>query len=362
MKPFVLFPGMACLLASLALTGRRNRRVAALMAVDMAGVLAGGVVVGILSIAWLRLSGNWPAFLASTLGSSNSEYFQRSHSWAVRITMIVYVLWPWCLIHLLALPVAVAVLARGLQNRHADSAPQCLLATCYLGWFAQANFVQQQFDYHLVPPLLLAITLLAGESELLAYRAARWVMIPAFLVWMLAVHPFLRSDRMELWARCWREGSSAEMRDRLTLSPYYVAPTWVDLQTVAQFLRSQGVRDRELTCFCDHTMWLYANLDLKPSTRYLLPQTCLHFLKNQRPRILGQIQSSPEVYLVTDCKNLEGQPDEDYQVADVFPYNQPVVFRSGRYAVHRVGPKGMQRENGAPRGSAAQLAPSEGDD
>jgi hypothetical protein len=347
-KPFVALPAAACWLVTAAALWQPGRRRPWRLAADATGVLAGGLLVGGLTVGWLWLSGNWPFFRESVLGDWNREYYRHSAPWAERTTTMLVFMMPWSLIHLAAIPVSLSTLIRGLrQNRpHADAA-QALLSAFYLAWLFQADYVQRQFDYQLVPPILLAITVLASAVARAsvvprsldcgtvrpAHAHIRWaVLLAACLVWPLLQHPLFQPHRLALWPRCWREGSSAELRDLLTLENQKVTPCWRELARVETFLRDQGVADRQLTCYSTSSLPLYTQLHIRPSTRYILLEADVIHFPSRRDEIRQALIASPERYVVSDRREMETPP----RGVRLFPYSEPVVFEFGRYRVHRV--------------------------
>jgi hypothetical protein len=82
-----------------------------------------------------------------------------------------------------------------------------------------------------------------------------------YLLAAACLHPLQRADRLECWPRCWREGSTPALKDRLALT--HVA-NWGDLQRVADFLRAEGVGGGEVICYSWPAVPLYRDLDLAP--------------------------------------------------------------------------------------------------
>lgn len=347
-KPFVVFPALACCLLTPLLAWRKRRGSRRLLAADAGAVLAGGFLVGAGTFAWLWLSGNWPYLLDAYFGQWNREYYQASARWAQRWERARTRLWPWCFVHAVAVPVATGTLAWGLR-RLACSEPgpavagRSLFAAFYLGWLVEAHLVQRQFDYHLVPPVLLGVTLVAGQRWLFAPRVARAVVAPALLAWAVLAHPLLAPGRLALWPRCWREGSSPGLRDRLTLDPQFIAPGWAELEDVAEFLGRRGVGDREVTCFSLSTVSLYERLHIRPPTRFVLLWSALYFYQGRRPEIVRELEASPERYIVSDLRELFWEKDHPPAGAppglpetSAWAEKYPVVLRTGRYEVRQV--------------------------
>ena len=92
-------------------------------------------------------------------------------------------------------------------------------------------------------------------------------------------------------------------------------------------------------------------LDLEPSTRYLHYGTVFAF-RGKVPEIQRAVADSPQRYVVSDLLRMTYRLDEAYAPGQagpnslpawfpksqrhLFPWNQPIVFRSGRYVIHQV--------------------------
>jgi hypothetical protein len=168
-------------------------------------------------------------------------------------------------------------------------------------------------------------------------------------------HPLLKPQILQLWPRCWREGSSASLRDKLGVyTDVHCGTHWEDLGRVAAFLRTvePQLADRELTCWHDSTHPLYLMLNLEPSTRYMHFGTAMD-IRKQAPRIAAEVAASPQRYVVSDLRRMTWEkelPLEPGAGGDprklpawfpvsqrgAFPWNQPIVFRAGRYVVHKM--------------------------
>lgn len=367
-KPFVLLPALGCWLLGAAWTRTRLRATAA----DAAGLLAGGLLAGTAGVAWLVGTGAWPPFW-EVLTDWDREYLAQPVPAAVRTIVLFEVFPPWSYLHLLALPGALVLLGRTLRpGSEAPARAQALLAALYLGWLVQAAYVQRPFNYTLLPPVLLAIALVAQLLGPLACRhRALGVVLAAGLVVLAVGNPLLEPARLQLWGRCWREGSSPALRDHLSLGANDNSPDWQDLARAAEYLRGLPLRDGELTCYNNSTAALYLDLGLRPSTRYLHYNTLLLNFPSRREVIRRALAESPQRYVVSDLQGLGLTPAEAAAGADAatpalapavpeanrrcFPWNEPVDFRAGRFLVHRVtGP--VRRL--LPEGGRATRAPA----
>jgi hypothetical protein len=351
LKPFVLFPALGCWLG--ALLYARRLQDARQLARDAVGMLAGGACVGLACASWLWQSGNWPFFWHDVLGPWNSEYFKTWSPWRERLLPSFVTFWPWGLLHVpglcLAVTSLVAALSPALRALQGFGLPNPLLSGMYLGWFFQSNFIQRQFEYHLVPPLLMAIVVVMG---------VRWLWqatVLAFVTWTVLYHPLLTRDRLALWPHCWQEGSSAVVRNGLNLNQNDLhAPDWVALAEVASYLRKQGVGNGEVLCYSYSALPLYLELDIKPPTRFVLVFGTVEIFPSHRDEITRSIAEGPQRYVVSDSRLLGrtylrelGQRQrgplprpQDFPPgpAQFFPWTEKIIAGAGQYWVHEFHP------------------------
>jgi hypothetical protein len=361
-KPFPALSGIACLALLSVLVCRQRPARWRLLALELGGVFSGGLLVGGAAVAWLWASGNWTYFVANLREGWNEEYFAGSDSWPRRLRVLPVLMTPWNLLHLAGVGVALWTCYRAVRPRKAGGpeASVALFGAFYVGWLFQANLVQKQFDYHLAPTVLLGVSFLAARCWPARPRLLHWVALAGLLAaaalpfpraqdkdgaWAVAPHPLCSPSRLALWGRCWREGPSPELRDALTLETLPEAPTWQELRKIARFLRGQGVRDREVTCYHTSTLDVYRQLNIQPSTRFLMPASALAHFPAHRGVILEELRASPQRFVVSDLCDLGLTPEQARRpvqlgpnAARTFPWSQPVAFRAGRYLVHQVGP------------------------
>jgi hypothetical protein len=211
---------------------------------------------------------------------------------------------PWSLADVLAAGTALAAVTRAVRapgTAGPASTSRALLSAFYLGWLAQAVLIQRCHVYVLVTTVFPAVVLVAGalqaEWRPSLGRAFLLIFVPLAIILMLGLSP----GRVALWARCWREGSTPELRDRLALNARWPgAADWRDLARVANFLRAQGVGDRELVCLSGCTHPLYLELNLEPPTRF--PQigaTLVHF-PGRAEEVCAELDASRGRYAVSD--------------------------------------------------------------
>lgn len=333
-------------------------------------IVGGGLIAGMLGVAWLLATGTWKP-MWDVLLNWNGEYYDWSPSYIYYKAGIIFGYFrPFSQIHYVALPLALIAIFR----RKPELAARSLLAALYLGWLLQAAIIQKEFDYAHSPPTILALAFVACH---------RWLPVgPVFLLWSLfgsvifnyaaknekviqfekdhpalyrkfcPPHSSLDPARLKLWSRCWHDGSM-ELKDELTFFyNIHCCPDWADLERVADFLRENKVGDRDLICWHDSTHPLYIWLNVRPGLRYPHVMTAMKF-RSKLGVIRSETLGSPAKYVVADlvpCSYLE----EPFPKAPppglieklppyfpdwgklVYPWNQKPVYRAGRYFVFEI--------------------------
>ena len=317
-KPYTILPAVACWLSSV---GIKRRGVM----LDATGLLIGGLTAGGFGLAWLGSTGAWADFWDVML-VWNREYVRfdttagsRTMAWAG----LAIRFFPWILAHLVAVPLAVARLG-GIAKPTADR-DTILLSALYLGWLAQAVLLQHLFDYPHVPPLLLALALICREIARPASGRA-WILLTIFLVFCMVIRLTpLTASRLPLVVDCLHYGSTPVMRDRLSMLGRV---DWQALAEVADFVKSQGMKDGELASLNMGPAVLYLELDLRPPTRYVVLQNNLAVFAKQHGRIFDELARSRQRFLVVDVEiamwKAKPPPAADRRV----------VFEAGRYRVY----------------------------
>ncbi|HEX3148838.1 MAG TPA: hypothetical protein VHR66_12225 [Gemmataceae bacterium] len=358
-KPHVLVPALLVWLVSLRF---QTRRVALF---DTLFLFLGGLIAGIAGSIWLVQTGAWSP-MWDVLLNWNQEYYHWSWPdfwWKIKLVSAYFA--PFSLLHFVAVPLALVAMFRRQPDR-------AVLAALYIGWQAQATVIQKEFDYAHAPPTLLGLAVLASF---------RLPVGPVFLAWCVAAgllnecalgsawlrdlqkshphstkvilphHPIVRTDRLALWGRCWSDGSW-ELKDQLSFySNIHCVPDWADLQRVADYLATKDLHDRDLICWHDSTHPLYVWLNIRPAIRYPHVITAMKF-KSKREQIRRETFESGARYVVSDLvpatylsAPLDPPPPGPASSLpdgfpswgkDVYPWNQPVVYRAGRYVVHEI--------------------------
>jgi hypothetical protein len=170
------------------------------------------------------------------------------------------------------------------------------------------------------------------------------------------------AKRLSCWRACIEQGSTPEIRERLKLHP---VPAWRELARVAEYLRSKNLSDGEVSCFRNSLVCLYGELGLRPPTRYVYLQGLLGYFPNREEVFRQALAQSAQKYVVTDLvaggiafDEVQRFPSGEraFQLAgtvrqteNVYPWSLPIVFRAGRYAVHRVDRPIGRLQNEVPR-------------
>jgi hypothetical protein len=373
-KPFVFVPGLACWLVSLLQVRKARPGRNGLLIADLLGLLAGGMFIGALGLLVLWRSGSWPYFWEILL-VWNRDYGAVSQRLDVRfcnLGIFLFLFLPWSLAPCAAVYFAVAALRRELAGGKAPVRPSepirprvALLAAFFLGWLFQAVFFQLTHQYVLSVTVIPALVLIAAlyqwqELSLIPATMRMCCVVLLALVWTMA----FQFERLPLWARCCCEGSTPELKSLLGMrkgTAYTVDAK--PLADVERYLVSQNARDGEVTCMSGCTHPLYLDLNLKPSTRFpQVEMTCLFFTKHTQ-EVLAELNASHQRFIVSDLVWTGLTPEEAAETnpadplalprefpdkfALTYPWNEPVVFRSGRYVVQRAtGPASrFWREN-----------------
>jgi hypothetical protein len=213
-----------------------------------------------------------------------------------------------------------------------------LLAALYLGWFVQGLLLQHNvFDYVELPAVMLGLAVVMGFVTANPTPLPRQLFAGFLIVAVLFRSPIL-IQRLEVWPACWREGSSPELRDRLSVLHKI---NWQELQRTANYLRSRSAKDGEITCFNMPAAALYRELDIESSTRYHFLQNNWLSFRKQRPRMLDDLAKSGQRFVVVDLTlhGIKVNPErlEDSGGPPLPPswerWKSRIVFRAERYAV-----------------------------
>ncbi len=391
-KPHVIVPALAVWFVSAILISRLEVWRGVLQ--DLFWLTVGGALAGGAGVAWLVATGAWPHFLDVFL-NWNPGYL--ADVWPATVDRLQYTTHcfrPWNLLHFIAIPYALLAFweARMWSRRSGDPkriwgsrwfyAPaeteaaanaRAFLAALYLGWFAESILLQKGFEYVQVPLLFLAMAVVATHRWAFGFVYLLWFALvggimnvpalatlakkadPQFPAIRFEQHPLTDRRVMSYWKRCLNEGGTPEIRDQLgQYIDVHCGTNWQELDQVAEFLRTVDppLGPGELNCWHDSTHPLYLMLDLDPATRYMHYGT-VFAIRKQANRIADEVAASRQRYVVSDLLRMTWHKEQAYAPGadgdplklpkwfpvsqrDKFPWNQPIVFRSGRYLVHKV--------------------------
>lgn len=353
LKPHVALVGASVICVS-AFAEWRWRRTCAGCFREFVWTISGGMLIGTMGSVWLIQHGAW-TYLWTTLTEWNPEYLASSAnrwSWG-RLWSIQDRLLPWSLIHLAAIPIAARTLWRLAKTTREEveeclPAAQVVLSAAYLAWVGQTLLLQHLFDYVHVPAIVLGATLVATSCARMHFWATSTMPRLALAASaMVAVSVGSSASRLPAWPLVVLKGDTTASRAALAQLP---VPDWRALDDVRNFLVSQRIHDGELTAYHTHTIHLYPMLGIRPSTRYAFTETHLRLFPSRSSLIQKALDASNQRFVLSSL--LEAGLDSGQIAAsnsveswrdrcppeslDRFPFNQPVVFRSGPYLVHRV--------------------------
>jgi hypothetical protein len=364
-KPFAIVPAVCVWIVDQLRAPQPARRTS-----ECLGLLTGGVAVGALGIVWMCWAGCWPWFV-DTLLNWNGSYVASRVSMFRQLPALLVHFGPWMLVHPLAMVVAIRWLwcqqvawnksANPTDSSDLTRVAQGTLAALYIGWMLQAFGLQHGHGYVHVPAIFLGIAVIAGEPAVT--RARLWWPAVALVVLTTCwLSPLARFEHIRSWKQCVTgpidEGLRMAVRGPLD-RVYPCAVDEMQLREVAEYLRSRGVRDGEVCVYEYSAMRLYWDLDIAPPCRFICPRIyALRFFVDRRDEIRRLLEESPQRFLVTDLvmdrmsetdanavgpDGLHAPPPAWPQNVPpgLYPWSHPVVFRSGRYLVHRLaGPMG----------------------
>jgi hypothetical protein len=358
LKPMIILPAACCWILSVLYVHNWRRSL-----VDLLGLMSGGLLIGGLGVAELVWSGAWPYFV-TTLVDWNPRYVAAAcEQWTfARFATMQVRFFPWQLLHLAAIPIALVTVGRQAQGKSKsqkveksksrtdqtpdalspglsgsstlrlfDSSTFALFSLFYLAWLIQSYWLQHLFDYVHAPAVLLAIVMVAASF---ARRAAE----PSRANVGASLHDASSSRHEATGAPCSpvrprigrfsRRCAVAAFAVLVSLTtpvvrPHRLAcwgtcvtvgstaqvrdrlkafsvPNWQDFDRVAAFLREHRIRDGELTCYNSTAVHLYGILGLGPSTRYVYLEQIMIYFPDRHATFLQALSDSRQRYVVTD--------------------------------------------------------------
>lgn len=349
-KPHVAVPALVCWVVSAMLVGRNRWLIA-----DLGGLLAGGLAAGSVGTFWLVSFGAWPSFWEIVCDWHRDYVSSHPFSIANFLANLYRFLFPWIVLHCIAVPLACASLSRKSSGNPTISEKG--MSAFYLAWLAQSLW-QQNHAYVHAPAVLMAIAIIAANFKIAADSRFWRPAVIGFLLLAAIYSPALNPHRLECWVACFREGSSPRIRDRLG---NFVFPDWQDLERTAQFLERKPYSDRRLVCYSNSALYLYGRLGKRPACRYAHPRELISFFPSHRAEIHASVAAIGPHCVVADLalSNMtlpEASGDgsspvhtltrpESRAPGAMYPWSHRVIFRAGRYVVFEVsGPVGSFRE------------------
>lgn len=334
-KPHVAIPAIAVMIVDCNRFGSIRTQIK-----DGAFVVAGGVLAAIPGIWWLISTGAWEHFWDMML-TWNPEYLETGkarRSWE-RIDVMFHRFYPWWLVHIAAIPVALM----SLWNRFKPSIKANLqshrvwaLSACYIAWIAQTFVLQHAMDYIHVPEVILAMAVLTAYPWKLELPVRR-VAVAALLVLAVISMPQLRKGRPAVWLQCFTSGSSPQTRSVLAQGNF---PNWEHIDNVRAFLESQNAADEDISCTNVHSVHLLKELNVLPANRYWSVNCLLTMFPSRYEQIMTTVNDSRHRFVVVE----ETETAYKGQVLpEVFPRQFPVVFESATYKVYATEPALVQQ-------------------
>jgi len=348
-KPHVLFIAFAAWLVTV-----RRLRIA-----DHIAVFAGGVVAGLAGLGWLISTGAWPHFL-DIWTRWNADYFAIvRRELPFRVMMQLQYFPPYSVCALFAVPLAIWNLRQASED--AQTISRKMLAAVYLAWLFTALLLQRPYHYVHIPETLLMLAVFAANRwavpfvlVVLQVIAGVLMLCVSYSIPLVSPHPAFDVNRMRWWGECFGREPPREARKGVARwSQHFGGVDPVELGAVADYLRTQNLRDGELIAWHDSPHALYLDLNVKPGFRFMHVGTAAGLGKWQEQEVLRELQAAaPRARFVVSDMNRITQKYDALNDIDAdglpkvlpawqrkeFPFDQPVVFRSpgGRYLVHRL--------------------------
>ncbi|MBY0458984.1 MAG: hypothetical protein K2V38_16735, partial [Gemmataceae bacterium] len=344
-KPHVFVPALMVWAVSAVFLARQEGARAVWR--DLAALVGGGLVAGGVGVGWLVATGAWGPFLEVFL-EWNPGYVANLGPLHERGGYAFVAHRPWGLLHYPALVLAFLALwearlwsrATGKPapvpgaGRYAPYVPaesgravgaRSLLAALYLGWMAQAVVIQKELEYVHLPPVLLALALLASQRWCPAVPYLGWFALAGALAngadaglfdrhavqaldpgrahLKFERHPLADPRALGDWPRVFAEGSTPAVRDRLAQYKHaHCATGWVELAAAADWLRDPAnvwppLGDGELNGWHDSTHPLYLMLEVRPATRYIHYGTAFAITDTRplRPGAAGDVPKREQI-------------------------------------------------------------------
>jgi hypothetical protein len=429
-KPHIVLMALAVWLLTARRLAYDSLRPKRAMAIDLFGNLAGGIVAAVPGIIWLIEFNAWGPFMDVFLGWNPYYTLLAERELPFRVHEQLHWFPPWSLGLIPTVPLALlsvidmapwrgrdragglvpptkpegtdlGPVGRRLSARWWDVGASAdarfvrgVLGGLYLVWVTQAFLIQRGFLYVHVPETFLMFAVWATHRWAWPFVVLVWLVLTSSL-WLVADHsagtkaaldrlseetrerylprhPITNPTRLKLWPQCLRTDLTDRERyklwDDLRLHPpHEAAISWSEIEEVAEYLRSQGVKDGEVIGWHNSPHAVYLVMDIKPGFKFIHVYTAISIAYgDDAPEMIGRggvfqelVKARKARYVISDLEWAaavgEGHsraavlgPARDGQhllpiispCAGEFPYNQPTRFRSrkgtGRYVVHEI--------------------------
>ena len=390
-------------------------------ALDLAGNFAAGATLGLLGLGYLVASGTWPHYwiVMTEWNVHYSDLMFKELDGRIDLEWTWFRPWSALLVPSMLLVVASLIdgriwsaqwlpdgragpVGRVLGGILFDPAPsdparftRAVLAGVFFAWTAVSLLFQREFIYVHVLEVLLMLSLWASHRWCLPALALGWI-AALNLAFRIADdspdfqnsarvtcrrigrdfdrfdldyrHPLARRGYSDKWTASFTTPTTgqddARLKDRLKREKPHVATTnWEELGEVADYLRGQNAKDREVVCWNEGVHPLYLLLGLQPGLRFMHVHNTDGIRPDAGKLVRGELKANLKVrFVVVDLEWVagiegwdsapptpyrpgRGHPAPNYLLPTltpnwdgVFPYDRRrTVFRSnrelGRYVV-----------------------------
>ncbi len=322
-KPHVAVPATVVLLTDLVLRKHSLRMVLK----EVGLVITGGLAIAVPGIVWLISTGAWEHFWIMML-EWNPEYLAAA---ANRMSLVKWELMarrfaPWPLLHLVAIPIAIATVIKALQNGIRFRRWRVLLASCYLGWLVQSLLLQHALDYIHVPAILLAIVVVTSHRWDLPVNLRRPV-VAVFAVFGILCTPFFLPAKISQWPAAVSSGSTSDVRASLA---HGNMPQWSRLSEVVDKLKELQAQNGEVTCLNVHSVHVYNELGIHPATRYWSVNILQELFPQRAESIALDVMASGHRYVIVEDTESQLTNVSQHQswLQDLTP-----ILRAGSYQI-----------------------------
>ena len=391
-KPHVVVPAACVWLSTLPRLKAQNGWSG--VATDLIGNVVGGGAIGLMGVAYLIASGTWEPFV-EVFTFWNPGYFQNIQAeFTKRVMVQLDYFPPWGYLQLASVPLALGCLVDGLTRsgyvgqklpawlwQRADSEQvrfgRLILAALYVGWSGQALVLQKDLHYAHVSEVFFLLALLSTHRWAPGALMATWLTITSVIVgtglapaqnphpalmqahqplaWIIQ-HPALDMTRLKQWPACWRKHLSPRdyFHRRMTLAQvrnFAPSTNWTEIYEIVQELERRGATD-DVICWHDSPHVVYAMAHFPPAYRFQHVSNMIQIGPAQEARMWAELQAATHArYVVSDLEGVfcdernQFGPDRlppkmPASYRNYFPYDQPVIFRSGmghgRYMIHEL--------------------------